>query len=322
MTGSGLAYALSVGAVAFVVAMLWAKPLIAFLRRKKVGKQIREEGPTSHIAKSGTPTMGGILILATAVAVTLALNLVGQPLVLVPLGVAIGAGLLGAVDDALNLIGGKTRGLQGRVKMAVLLAIAIVAAWLMYAQGMDRVDVPALGAFALGWWFVPIAVLLIVGFSNAVNLTDGLDMLAGGTSAFAFSAYGVIGYLEGQAYLSAFCFTIVGATMAFLWFNAHPAQVFMGDTGSLALGGALATVALMSGQWLLLAVVGVVFVAEALSVILQVAYFKATGGRRIFRMSPLHHHFELGGWAETQVTVRFWLVGAMAAMIGVALALI
>ncbi|MBI2865041.1 MAG: phospho-N-acetylmuramoyl-pentapeptide-transferase [Chloroflexi bacterium] len=316
-----MAFILLLGAISFVGAMLWAKPLVAFLRQKKVGKQIREEGPASHAIKAGTPTMGGVLILATSIAVTLALILAREPLVLIPLGVAAGAGLLGAVDDILNLVGGKTRGLQGRVKLVVLGVIAIVAAAFMFREGMDRVAIPWLGTFSIGWWFVPMAAILIVGFANAVNLTDGLDTLAGGTSALAFTAYGVIAYTGGQAYLSAFCFTLVGATLAFLWFNAHPAQVFMGDTGSLALGGTLATVALMSGQWLLLVVVGIVFVAEALSVMLQVAYFKATKGRRIFRMSPLHHHFELGGWSETQVATRFWLVGAVAAMVGVALAL-
>ncbi|MDO8674050.1 MAG: phospho-N-acetylmuramoyl-pentapeptide-transferase [Dehalococcoidia bacterium] len=317
-----LVYVLALGVIAFVVAMLWARPLVALLRKKKVGKQIRDEGPASHTAKAGTPTMGGILILMTSIAVTVVLNLVGQPLILIPLGVATGAGLLGAVDDSLNLVGGKRRGIQGRVKIAVLSAISIVAALVMIQQGMDRVIVPAVGTFSLGWWFAPVAVVLIVGFANAVNLTDGLDSLAGGTAAFAFLAYGVIAYLGGQAYLAAFCFTIIGSTMAFLWYNAHPAQVFMGDTGSLALGAALATIALMTGQWLLLAIVGIVFVAEALSVILQVAYFKATKGRRIFRMSPLHHHFELGGLAETQVTARFWLVGAVAAIVGIALALV
>jgi phospho-N-acetylmuramoyl-pentapeptide-transferase len=162
----------------------------------------------------------------------------------------------------------------------------------------------------------------IVGTANAVNLTDGLDTLAGGTAALAFAAYGIIAFLQDQSFLATFSFTVVGATLGFLWFNAHPAQVFMGDTGSLALGAALAVVAMMTGHWLLLPLIGIVFVAEALSVILQVAYFKLSSGKRIFLMSPLHHHFELLGWSEPQVTMRFWLAGMVAAMAGIALALV
>jgi phospho-N-acetylmuramoyl-pentapeptide-transferase len=165
-------------------------------------------------------------------------------------------------------------------------------------------------------------MFIIVGTSNAVNLTDGLDGLAGSIAAVAFSAYGVIAFLQGQIWLVAFVFTVVGGLLAFLWYNAHPAELFMGDTGSLAVGATLAVVALMTGQWLLLPVVGFVFMAEALSVILQVGYFKLTGGKRLFKMSPLHHHFELLGWSETHVTQRLWLVGILSAMLGIALALI
>jgi len=175
--------------------------------------------------------------------------------------------------------------------------------------------------------YIPIAVIVISGFSNAVNLTDGLDGLAGSLAALSFAAYGIIAYLQGQFPLLAFCLTMVGAVMAFLWYNAHPAQLFMGDLGALALGATLGTVALMTGQWLLLPIIGLVFVAEMASVILQVGWFKWTRsrtgqGRRIFRMAPLHLHFELLGWSETHVTQRFWLVGILAAMLGVALALL
>ncbi len=168
---------------------------------------------------------------------------------------------------------------------------------------------------------MPVAVLIIVGTSNAVNLTDGLDTLAGGLLALAFAAYGIIAFLQGQAYLVTLCFTTVGGLLAFLWYNAHPAQVFMGDTGALSLGALLAVVALMTGQWLLLPVVGLVFVAVASSVILQVGYFKLTHGKRLFRMAPLHNHFELMGWAETQIAMRFWVVGMVSALLGVGLAL-
>jgi phospho-N-acetylmuramoyl-pentapeptide-transferase len=169
---------------------------------------------------------------------------------------------------------------------------------------------------------IPIVVVGIAGMANAVNFADGLDGLAGGTSAIAFVAYGIIGYIQGQVGVVTFCFTMVGALLGFLWHNAHPAQVIMGDTGSLALGAALATVGFMTGQWFLLPIVGLVFVAEVLSVIAQVAYFKRTGGRRLFKTAPIHHHFELLGWSETQVTLRFWLVGMMAGLLGVALSLL
>ncbi|MDP2727562.1 MAG: phospho-N-acetylmuramoyl-pentapeptide-transferase, partial [Dehalococcoidia bacterium] len=186
---------------------------------------------------------------------------------------------------------------------------------------LRSIFIPFVGKFEIGLWYLPIAITAILATANAVNLTDGLDTLAGGTAAIAFTAYGVIAFLQGQQYLVTFAFTVVGATLGFLWFNAHPAQVFMGDTGSLALGATLATLAFMTGHWLLLPVVGLVFVMEAGSVLLQVTYFKITGGKRLFRMTPLHHHFELKGWSEPQVTLRFWLLSMIGAILGIALAL-
>jgi phospho-N-acetylmuramoyl-pentapeptide-transferase len=209
----------------------------------------------------------------------------------------------------------------------VFLAL-FTALGLHFALDLRSVALPTVAQkIDIGLWYVPVAMFIIVGFSNAVNLTDGLDGLAGSTAALSFVAYGIIAYLQGQYPLLAFCFTTVGALMAFLWFNAYPADLFMGDIGSLAMGATLAVVALLSGQWLLLPIVGFIFVAEAGSVILQVIYFKLTKrrygqGRRLFKMSPLHHHFELLGWSETQVTQRFWLVGILAAMLGIALALL
>jgi phospho-N-acetylmuramoyl-pentapeptide-transferase len=197
-----------------------------------------------------------------------------------------------------------------------------VAAGLYWGLDLHSVAIPFFAVkFDISLWYLPVAMFIIVGTSNAVNLADGLDGLAGGTAAIAFAAYGVIAFLQGQVYLVTFCFTVVGATLAFLWYNAYPAQLFMGDTGSLALGATLAVVALMTGQWLLLPVVGIVFVAETLSDILQVGYFKLTHGKRIFKMAPLHHHFELLGWSEVQIVQRFWLAAMLAAMIGIALAL-
>jgi len=310
------------GAAAFLLALLWGGWFVNELRRHRIGKQIRAEGPESHAAKAGTPTMGGIIISATVLLTTVPFNLIGHWSMLLPLGVIVGCGVLGGVDDLLNLVGGTKSGLTARVKFAWLLVIGITAALVLhFLLDLHSVYVPFVGKFDIGLWYLPIAVIAIVGMSNAVNFTDGLDTLAGGTVALAFAAYAVIAYLQGQPYLVTFCFTVVGSTLAFLWFNAHPAKVIMGDTGSLALGATLATVALMTGQWLLLPLIGIVFVAEVLSVMLQVTYFRISGGKRIFKMAPLHHHFELSGWPETQVTMRFWLIGMIAAMIGISLAL-
>jgi phospho-N-acetylmuramoyl-pentapeptide-transferase len=313
---------LALSALSFAVAMIVAKPLLAALRRLHISKQVSSDAPPSHSIKAGTTTMGGIIIFVTVLLVTVPFNLVGRLSILLPLAVMVGCGVLGAVDDLLNLIGGRGRGMTAPFKFAWLLAISVVTALVLhYLFELTSIFIPFAGKFDIGLWYLPVAVVAVLGTANAVNLTDGLDALAGGTAAIAFAAYGVIAFLQGQQYLVTFSFTVVGATLAFLWYNAYPAQVFMGDTGSLALGATLATVALMTGHWLLLPLIGLVFVMEACSVLLQVAYFKLSGGRRLFRMSPLHHHFELKGWSETQVTTRFWLLGIVGAILGIALAL-
>jgi len=259
----------------------------------------------------------------------LGFTLIGRS-ILVPLAVMLGYGFLGAIDDWEG-VRGKRRGegMRARVKFLIQVILALlIAMTLHYGLGLRSMALPTVPEkIDIGIWYIPIAMFIIVGTSNAVNLTDGLDGLAGSIAAICFAAYGVIAYLQGQIYLVRFCFTVVGAVMAFLWYNAHPAELFMGDTGSLSLGATLAVVALMTGQWLLLPVVGFIFVAEVISVILQVAYFKYTKarygkGRRIFKMAPLHHHFELLGWSETHITQRFWLVAVLTAMLGIALALI
>ncbi|MDQ3856589.1 MAG: phospho-N-acetylmuramoyl-pentapeptide-transferase [Chloroflexota bacterium] len=310
----------------FLLTLAIGHPVINQLQRLGIGKKILEEGPSTHFIKAGTPTMGGIMVVLSVFIVNAVFNLYDRLSMLLPLGVVISSGTLGAIDDLLNLAGGKRRGLAARFKMLWLLLFSVVAALALhlprpFGLGLTSAYVPFVGQFNIGWWYVPIAIFGIVGTSNAVNLTDGLDTLAGGLLAFAFAAFGIIAYLQGQIFVTPLCFTTVGALLAFLWYNAHPAQVFMGDTGSLSLGALLAVVAFMTGQWLLLPVVGIVFVAVALSVILQVAYFKLTKGRRLFRMAPLHLHFEVGGWAETQVAMRFWVIGIVAAVVGVALAL-
>ncbi len=328
-----MAYPLTLGAIAFCIAVVCGPPLIRWLKANGIGKKIRIEEPTGHSVKTGTPTMGGIMILLPIVGITIVLNianlqgntLIGRS-VLVPMATMLTFGILGALDDIAGVRGanGHGMGLSARRKFFAQTLLAVAFAFILrYGLDLRSIAVPTIPEkIDLGIFYVPIAMFIIVGFSNAVNLTDGLDSLAGWTSAIAFACYGMIAFLQGQAFLAAFCFTIVGALLAFLWYNAHPAELFMGDTGSLALGATLGVVALMTGQWLLLPLVGIVFVAETASVILQVSFFKLTKGKRIFKMTPLHLHFELLGWSETQVVQRFWLAGLLAGMLGIALALL
>jgi phospho-N-acetylmuramoyl-pentapeptide-transferase len=328
------------GAVVFLLGVIWGGPFVEVLRRLKIGKQIRVELGEIHQRKVGTPTMGGIMIVLPVVLVVLALNLVRLiraeitgASILLPLFVMVGFALLGGYDDYEGIRRSTGRpigeGISGRAKFAAQIVLALLAAAVMSlfeggVQFANQMILPLVGiAIPLSpVLFIPISAFLIVGFSNALNFTDGLDGLAGIITASAFAAYGVIAFLQGQFPLVQLCFIIVGACFAFLWYNAHPAQLFMGDTGSLALGATLATVAIMSGQWLLLPLIAIVPVAEVVSVVLQVSYFKLTKGKRLFRKTPFHHHFEEIGWSETQIVQRFWLVGILSAMVGIALALL
>jgi phospho-N-acetylmuramoyl-pentapeptide-transferase len=324
-----MAYSLTLGTISFLLAVIWGRPLINLLRQLRIGKQIRIEEPTTHQIKMGTPTMGGLMMLIPVLVITgvlnvanlLGLTLIGRS-ILVPMGVMVAYGILGGLDDLAGVRRMPT-GMLARYKILWQTIFAVITALaLHFVLGLRSLAVPGVPEkIDIGLGYIPIAVFIIVGTSNAVNFTDGLDALAGSLAAVAFAAYGVIAFLQGQIWLVAFDFTVVGAIFAFLWYNAYPAELFMGDTGSLALGAALAVSALMTGQWLLLPVVGFMFVAEAMSVILQIGYFKLTGGKRLFKMAPLHLHFELLGWSETQVTQRFWLIGILTAMLGIALAL-
>lgn len=270
--------------------------------------------------------MGGLLIFGVVFLVTAPTNLFDRLSIFLPLGAIVAAGLLGFADDYLTLQGRERIEAHARAhmlaKLGTMTILAFAAALILY-YGLDAhsINVPHFGKYSMGLLYIPLAVAVIVGTTSAVAITDGLDGLAGGTAAMAFGAYGVIAFLQDQTFLATFSFTVVGATLGFIWYNAHPARVFMGDTGALALGSTLAIVALMTGHWLLLPVVGVVFVMEALSDVIQIAYFRLTGGRRIFRMSPLHHHFELSGWSEPQVVTRFWLIAMVGGLLGIALAL-
>ncbi len=324
---ANLAASLAVGSLAFVLTIFVGRPILHLLKHYKIGKKIRVEGPESHMVKMGTPTMGGLMITTTVLLLTAVFNLAGRLSMLLPLGMLLACAVLGGVDDLLNLVGGTRSGLTARFKFAWLFLFAAIAAWILYGPlGLHTIYVPFVGKYDIGFVYFVIALFAIMGTAHATNLTDGLDALLGGTAAIAYIAYGVIAYLQGQLQVVAFCFTMVGALIGFLWYNAHPAQVFMGDTGSLAVGAGLAVAAFQTGQWLILPIVGFVFVAVTLSAMLQVGYFKLTRrltgeGKRIFKKAPLHHHFEMIGWSETQVQMRFWLVGIAAGMLGIALAL-
>ncbi len=326
------AVAIAISGLSFMMTVIWGDPLIRFLKTWRIGKIIREDGPDQHTVKMGTPTMGGIMILIPITLLTLLFNAVsilgfnflGRS-VLLPLVTMWAFAVLGAIDDWEGVRGARRGlGMRAITKFAIQVALAIAIAFAL----RDILLVPQLiwftaeEALNLGPFYVPIAVFIIVGMSNAVNFTDGLDGLAGLISATAFAAFGFVAVLEGQDFLARFCFSLVGALFGFLWFNVHPASLFMGDTGSLSLGATLAVVALMTGQWLLLPLIAVIPVSEVLSVVIQVLYFKITKGKRFFKMAPLHHHFELIGWSETQVVQRFWLVSLVFTMLGIALVLV
>jgi phospho-N-acetylmuramoyl-pentapeptide-transferase len=302
--------------ITFLFTMFIAPLLIPFLKRLKFGQQIRTDGPQGHLKKAGTPTMGGIIILlALALA---ALKFIDKDSKLVVLLVAtLGSGLIGFLDDYIKIVFKRSLGLTAKQKLfGQLLVSAIVCYFLVQMGHSTDVHVPYLNwSFSLGWFYFPCVAFLMLGTTNAVNFTDGLDGLLAGTSAIAFGAYVIIAMKEHSPEAAIFSAAMVGAVLGFLVFNAHPAKVFMGDTGSLGIGGGLTAVAILTKQELLLAVIGGVFVFEILSVVIQVVSFK-TRGKRVFKMSPIHHHFELVGWSEWRVVITFWMVGIALATLG------
>jgi phospho-N-acetylmuramoyl-pentapeptide-transferase len=326
------AVSLLLSAITFVLTVIWGAPLIRVLRALKAGDSIRLDLPERYLSKLGTPTMGGVMFIIPTILITLVYNAVtllgGKPAgrsILLPLGTMLLFGVLGAIDDWTKLrrkdVG---EGLKARYKFLIQLVLAAVIAFGLYmVLDVPRMFIPGINfELDLGWWHIPIAIFIILSEVNAVNFTDGLDGLAGLISATAFAAYGAIAVMQGQIYIAQFCFTLVGALFGFLWFNVHPAKLIMGDTGAMALGSALAVIGLMTGQWLLLLVIAVIPLSEILSVVIQIIYFRRTGGKRFFKMTPIHLHFELSGWSETQIVQRFWLISLLAALIGVALAVI
>lgn len=302
--------------VAFIFALVLGMVLIPVLRRLKIGQNIRTVGPKRHLSKAGTPTMGGVIFLVSALVVT-AVFMPRDPLGYLVLFMAVAFGSIGFADDYLKVVRKQPLGLKARYKLAGQIVFSIVFYLILKALSFDEVLVlPWLGAIDLGWAYPIFILLVMVGTVNAVNLSDGLDGLAGGLGVITLLGFAVIGWLgniEGLIYISV---ALAGGIMGFLVFNLHPAKVFMGDTGSLAIGGAIAAMAVLTHTEILLLMLGIVFVLETISVIIQVLYFKMTR-RRVFLMAPIHHHFELKGWSEWKVCLAFWLIqlaGTVAAL--------
>jgi phospho-N-acetylmuramoyl-pentapeptide-transferase len=319
---------------ALLICFLLGPWVIRKLTELQIGQFIREDGPKSHLQKAGTPTMGGVLILFSVTVSTLLWTNLTNTYVWIVLLVVAGNGGIGFMDDYLKRIRKKSKGLSVREKLFMQAALGSIVGLLIYVQpGFDtRITIPFFKQVSpdLGWVYILFAAFVIVGTSNAVNLTDGLDGLAIGPAVVVAATYMVFAYLAGHMVIAnylqinyvpgsgevaVFCGALAGAGCGFLWFNAYPAQIFMGDVGSLSIGGALGAVAVITKQEVLLVLVGGLFVVEALSVIFQVGFFKMTHGRRIFRMAPLHHHFELKGWPEPKVIVRFWIIAIILALL-------
>lgn len=325
--------------LSFALALTLTPLLTKILCKYKLGKQIRNDGSTPlfsklHSLKEGTPTMGGILIWGTLLVLILLFWLLGHVLnlqwfsqmdfysrkeTLLPLGALIGASLVGLADDLLDIKkkGYNGRGLRFRFKIILYLLVAVIGAWWFYFKlGFTTVHVPFGGELDMGLWFIPFFILAVISTSFAVNETDGLDGLAGGILMIAFFSYGLIAYWEGKSDLAAFIGVICGALLAFLWFNVHPAKFFMGDTGSMGLGVLLAVVAFLTNSIFLLALIGFIFMAEAISLLLQL-FWKKTFKKKLFLSSPVHHHFQALGWPEAKITMRFWIISAVMSIIGV-----
>lgn len=309
--------ALTAGLVAFLISVIMGPATIGYLRRLKYGQNVREDGPQSHLKKQGTPTMGGVIIIA-ALLIAALLVAPGSEALLYSLFAIGGYSLIGAADDLLKIVAKRPLGLKARQKLIAQIVVAFVPA--LYALSIND-PVLHIPFTEVAWSLHPllylgISMVLIVGFGNATNITDGLDGLLAGSTAISAIVYAVLTTWAGYPELAVVAAAMAGACLGFSWFNAHPAQVFMGDTGSLALGSGLATMAVLTNTHFFLLIVGGLFVLETASVMLQVAYFRLTGGKRIFRMAPIHHHFELVGWAEPKVAMRFWIVATVCGVVG------
>lgn len=321
---------------ALLICLIVGSWMIRKLQNMQIGQQVRDDGPQSHLIKKGTPTMGGILIIFAVVISTLLWTNLANDFIWLVLLVTVGYGLIGFMDDYSKLKGKSSKGISGKTRLSAEIVLALFVSVILYLKpGFNsQVTIPFFKTVLpnIGWGYVLLSTFIIVGAANAVNLTDGLDGLAIGPAIICFATYLLFAYfagnvkiasylqivhVSGAGELAIFCGALVGAGLGFLWFNAYPAEVFMGDVGSLSLGGALGTMAIITKQEILLAIVGGLFVVETFSVIFQVGYFKMTGGKRILRMAPLHHHFELKGWAEPKVIVRFWIISILLALLAI-----
>lgn len=330
---------------AFVITVFWTPLLTNFLYRHRVGKKIRDTGETPifselHRAKSGTPTMGGLLVWVTTLGLAIGpwfldrvlqieffhrLNFLTRAETLLPLGALVAASLVGLVDDIYNVkqMGAPGGGLRARHRLLISAIIATVGAWWFVAKlDWTTLHVPFYGNVDIGWWYVPIFIFVIVATSHSVNITDGLDGLAGGILLACFATYSVIAFVQGRYDLATFCGVIVGALLAFLWFNIHPARFFMGDTGAMGMGTTLGVVAMLTNTALFLPIIGFLFVLESVSVLLQVGSKRLRGGKKIFQSTPLHHHFQAIGWSEPKVVMRFWIIAAVTSVFGLIAVLI
>jgi phospho-N-acetylmuramoyl-pentapeptide-transferase len=315
--------------LSFVIAFLWTPVLTDILYKYRIWKKVKKEGAPIynklHAKKENTPVMGGLLIWVTALVITLIFNF-SRSQTWLPLFALVTTAILGFVDDYINVRGiGKFKGLRARHKILWLLIISSIGAWWFYSKlgwGVTQgIHIPGIGDFLIGWWYIPLFIFVIIAAANAVNLTDGLDGLAGGLLAMSFLAYGIIAFVQEQFGIAAFCGILMGAILAFLWFNIYPARFFMGDTGSISLGATLGVVAMLTNSVIVLPIIGSVFLFETLSVIVQQIHKKVTG-RKLILSAPIHNHFQALGWPETKVTARFWIIGMISAIIGLAIALI
>lgn len=325
--------AIAVTGIAFFLTVIWGDPFIRLLKHWGILKVVRvKDLPKTHASKMNMATMGGFMFLLPVTLLTIILNAVtlfGSKVfgmsILVPLASMWGFAVIGAVDDWEGVRGPRRGlGMSSKVKLILQIGVALVIAFLLHQVLLvPEIIWPFTGTvMTIGWPYIIIATFIIVAMANAMNFTDGMDGLAGLISLTAFGVYGIVAMNQGQVYLARFCFCLVGALAGFLWFNASPANLFMGDTGSQALGASLAVVALMTGQWIWLPLIAIIPTAELLSVIIQVLYFKATKGKRVFKKTPIHHHFEEIQWPENKVVMRFWLIELMGALIGLSMTFI
>lgn len=304
-------------AVAFAFTVILAPLFIPLLRRLKYGQQIREDGPQGHLKKAGTPTMGGVIILLAAAVTFFLFEDSKKVEFYILLTATLGFGFVGFLDDYIKIVFKRSLGLTAKQKLLGQLICALLVCYMLHTIGHSTdVFIPIINVdIAFGWFYYPLIILLMLGMTNAVNFTDGLDGLLSGTSAIAFGAFVIIAMRMTEMESAVFAAAIIGAVLGFLVFNAHPAKVFMGDTGSLGIGGAITAIAILTKTEVLLFIIGGVFMIEVLSVIIQVISFKTTG-KRVFKMSPIHHHFELVGWSEWRVVMTFWVAGLVFAALG------